>query len=152
MRQTLREVSDTHRFAAALVKSSPGGGGRVALEGDLGTGKTELVRGCLRSMGETGPVKSPTYTLVEQYSPPGYRVKHLDLYRLLPGEDMNDLGFRELGEGDWCFVEWPDRLQIPFRFDLKVTLSVRGDERMALLQPGSPKGEKWLDQLSLNLK
>ena len=151
MNLTLTTVAQTHSFAAALVEASPGGG-RVALEGELGAGKTELVRGCLRFMGETGPVRSPTYTLVEEYALPGYRVRHLDLYRLSVDDDMHDLGFREQSGDEWCFVEWPDRLQIPFEFDLRIKLQIQGEDRRVTLEASSNKGKIWLNQLSLNLK
>ncbi|MEM7282428.1 MAG: tRNA (adenosine(37)-N6)-threonylcarbamoyltransferase complex ATPase subunit type 1 TsaE, partial [Pseudomonadota bacterium] len=128
VRVFVSSVQETHEFAAKLVQSSRHGG-IVSLTGDLGAGKTEFVRGCLRFMGETGPVRSPTYTLVENYKPPGFLVAHLDLYRLSPEDDMSDLGFRELNSTAWCFVEWPDRLNFDVNFDLGITLTVARDGR-----------------------
>ncbi|MCX6387404.1 MAG: tRNA (adenosine(37)-N6)-threonylcarbamoyltransferase complex ATPase subunit type 1 TsaE, partial [Solirubrobacterales bacterium] len=62
----------------------------VMIEGDLGAGKTVFVRGCLRSLGVTGPVTSPTFTLAKRYDEAQIPASHIDLYRLadgMPGED-----------------------------------------------------------------
>jgi tRNA threonylcarbamoyladenosine biosynthesis protein TsaE len=82
----------------------------VYLHGDLGTGKTTLVRGILRGLGHHGPVKSPTYTLIEPYEPKGRRVFHLDLYRLGGPEELEYLGLRDLLDvAGLILVEWPER-------------------------------------------
>lgn len=82
----------------------------VYLEGELGTGKTTLVRGILRGLGYGGPVRSPTYTLIEPYELPAARVYHLDLYRLSDPEELEYLGLRDLsGEDAVLMVEWPER-------------------------------------------
>ncbi len=80
----------------------------VLLSGDLGTGKTTLVRGACRALGVTGPVTSPTFTIGQRYEGGRLPVSHLDLYRLqsLEGEDpalLEDY----LGAGGVAFVEWP---------------------------------------------
>jgi tRNA threonylcarbamoyladenosine biosynthesis protein TsaE len=86
------------------------GGALVFLEGDLGAGKTTLVRGLLRGLGHRGPVRSPTYTLVETYELPGALVHHLDLYRIADPEELEYLGIRDLLDGNsLVLVEWPER-------------------------------------------
>lgn len=85
-------------------------GAVVYLRGELGAGKTTLVRGVLRGLGFTGQVRSPTYTLVEGYEFGARRLYHLDLYRIRGAEEMEYLGARDLDDPDlWVFAEWPER-------------------------------------------
>lgn len=97
------------------------------LEGDLGAGKTTLVRGMLRALGYAGRVKSPTYTLTEIYSLPAFDLYHFDLYRMHDPREWLDAGFRELADSDTVkLIEWPDRAAgwLP-QADVRVKLQVR---------------------------
>jgi tRNA threonylcarbamoyladenosine biosynthesis protein TsaE len=82
----------------------------VLISGDLGAGKTTLVRGALRALGVTEPVTSPTFTLARRYATAAGDVSHLDLHRLAgaPGEDDDLLLADELGPDRIAFVEWPE--------------------------------------------
>ncbi|MFP4209493.1 MAG: tRNA (adenosine(37)-N6)-threonylcarbamoyltransferase complex ATPase subunit type 1 TsaE [Wenzhouxiangella sp.] len=85
-------------------------GGVVYLSGDLGVGKTTLVRGLLRAMGHEGRVKSPSYGLVESYELAGLTVHHLDLYRLGDPEEIEYLGIADLlDERSLLLVEWAEK-------------------------------------------
>jgi tRNA threonylcarbamoyladenosine biosynthesis protein TsaE len=82
----------------------------VQLEGELGAGKTTLVAGVLAAFGVKGPVRSPTYTLVEPYELHGRFLYHMDLYRLIDPDEIEPLGVRELlVPGAVLLIEWPQR-------------------------------------------
>lgn len=105
-------VSDDNEmraFGARLIAACRGGG-VIGLRGELGTGKTTLVRGALRSMGVSSGVRSPTYTLIEYYPFESFAVAHFDLYRLGDPEELEYLGYRDyLNPQTLCFIEWPER-------------------------------------------
>ncbi len=82
----------------------------VWLDGDLGAGKTTLVRALLRGLGHGGPVKSPTYTLVEVYVVSSIYWYHFDFYRFNEPEEFDDAGLGEYFRKDAvCLVEWPGK-------------------------------------------
>jgi tRNA threonylcarbamoyladenosine biosynthesis protein TsaE len=120
------------------------------LEGDLGAGKTTLVRGLLRAAGETGPVKSPTYTLVEVHVVSGLHFYHFDFYRFNQAEEYLDAGLDEyFSETGICLVEWPDRAApyLPaaaMRIELRVAPNAGGEGRTARITAVDARGRKCL--------
>lgn len=122
----------------------------VFLEGDLGAGKTTLTRGVLRAFGHLGPVKSPTYTLVEAYELSGRKVYHFDLYRLGDAEELEYMGIRDyFVPGSVCLLEWPQRGAgfLPTA-DLRVKVWVSGSGRTAELRAETPVGRQLLAHLA----
>jgi len=109
----------------------------ITLSGELGTGKTTLVRGFLGALGIVGPVRSPTYTLLEEYAAGTLRVAHLDLYRVRSGREIEELGVRELLDADRVLlIEWPERGEgcLP-NADLAITLEFAATGRRILFEP-----------------
>ncbi|MFZ5621641.1 MAG: tRNA (adenosine(37)-N6)-threonylcarbamoyltransferase complex ATPase subunit type 1 TsaE [Pseudomonadota bacterium] len=125
------------------------GGEVIYLTGDLGVGKTTLVRGLLRGRGHAGPVRSPTYTLVEPYELPPLTLYHLDLYRLADAEELEWIGIRDLLDaGSVALVEWPERGRgvLPAA-DLSVTIRYKDPGRWVTLTGHSPVGDWLVGQL-----
>ncbi|MGH8373087.1 MAG: tRNA (adenosine(37)-N6)-threonylcarbamoyltransferase complex ATPase subunit type 1 TsaE [Gammaproteobacteria bacterium] len=117
----------------------------VYLKGELGAGKTTLVRGVARGLGIEGRVRSPTYTLVEGYELPDGMLYHLDLYRLSGAGELEFLGIRELDAPDnRVFIEWPERVAegtLPAA-DLVLSLAMEGEGRAISAQALTPRGQQ----------
>ncbi len=106
--------------------------GCVYLTGDLGAGKTTLVRGLLRAAGHIGAVRSPTYTLIEPYEWPSGAIYHLDLYRIADPDELEWIGLRELLDQGLLLVEWPSQgAGVLPAADLHIDLAVTGAGRTA---------------------
>lgn len=85
---------------------------RIYLSGELGSGKTALVRGVLRALGYAGRVKSPSYALLESYVVSSIYLYHFDFYRLQSSQEWADAGFEEaFDSGGVCLVEWPENAE-----------------------------------------
>ncbi|GBG00977.1 bifunctional alanine racemase/tRNA (adenosine(37)-N6)-threonylcarbamoyltransferase complex ATPase subunit type 1 TsaE [Azospira sp. I13] len=152
----LPDEAATQALGAALAQVA-GAGLVIYLEGDLGAGKTTLVRALLRALGHTGPVKSPTYTLVEVYKLSSLYLYHFDFYRFESPEEFVDAGLDDyFRQGALCLVEWPDKAAgfVP-KPDLVLSYRFREgdscDGRDVLLQPHSPGGEQCVNALMSRL-
>lgn len=128
----LADAEATERLGAALALAlSPRSGLVVHLRGALGAGKTTLARGWLRALGASGPIRSPTYTLVEPYLLNGRELVHMDLYRLQTPEELEGLGLDSYPpQQTWWLVEWPERggARMPSA-DLSLHLQLHGAQR-----------------------
>ncbi len=137
-------------FGATLAKAVPAPL-IIYLRGDLGAGKTTLVRGVMRGLGYDGAVKSPTFTLMEPYELASRRVLHLDLYRMADPEELEYLGLRDyLSEPALFMIEWPEQGAgfLPAA-DLEIAITVQGTGRALRLAAFSEAGTRVLDELAL---
>jgi tRNA threonylcarbamoyladenosine biosynthesis protein TsaE len=162
----LPDALATDALGAALARALPRDSGLViTLEGDLGAGKTSLVRAMLRTLGHTGPVKSPTYALVELYKLSSLCFYHFDFYRFNDPEEFVDAGLADYFRADAvCCVEWPDKAQgvlpaadLAVRFEIIASSAgnagtadqVGTGSRRVILQSGTARGDECLARLPL---
>lgn len=123
---------------AARIASGVRSGDVIALEGDLGAGKTTLARGILRTLGIVEAVPSPTFTLVQEYAAAGLRIAHFDLYRVESVTELDELGLDDALSECVVLVEWPERAQGRIPGDaLKIRIEITGESerRMHLSGP-----------------
>lgn len=124
----------------------------IELHGNLGAGKTSFVRHLLRALGVVGPIKSPTYAVMEPYALPGVAIWHFDFYRFEDPQEFEDAGFREVFASTGLkLVEWPERaagLLPPCDLRIEIAMvdapptDIDGDDtrRQVTLQAESPLG------------
>jgi len=137
----LEGMAATEALGAAIA-AGLARGDAVALEGDLGAGKTTLARAILRGLGLRETVPSPTFTLVQHYETPRLAVRHYDLYRIEAVSEMEELGLDEALDEGAALIEWPERAPAALPDDrLHVLLTMTGDARAANIS-GPPRWAK----------
>lgn len=149
----LADEAATLDFGAVLAKALQPGL-IMYLHGNLGAGKTTLVRGLLHAAGHVGKVKSPTYTLVEPYSVGGYNIYHFDLYRFIDDEEWEAAGFRDyFNAQSVCIIEWPEKaenvLPVP---DINITFTIQAIGRNVSVSAHSGPGRQYLYTITKNYK
>jgi tRNA threonylcarbamoyladenosine biosynthesis protein TsaE len=148
----LENSEATDALGAALAETFPGAAERsvaLYLRGELGTGKTTCVRSLLRTLGVTGLIRSPSYTLIETYVLDRLTCIHVDLYRLHSPLEVAELGLRDfLTAGCLLLVEWPERGAgvLPVA-DVELSLGYADAGRRCVPQPHTPLGVVWLHDL-----
>ena len=145
----IRDENEMRALGARLIAACERGG-VITLSGELGTGKTTLVRGALEAEGINSGVRSPTYTLVEIYPLERFTVAHFDLYRLAEPEELEYLGYRDyLNDKTLCLIEWPERargyLQV---VDLEIDLEYDSEGRRVGFRARSDWGRKLVSALN----
>ncbi len=122
----------------------------IFLKGDLGAGKTTLARGLITGLGYDGSVKSPTYSLIEQYEFDKFTLNHFDLYRFTSPNEWISSGFQEyINSHDVTLIEWAEKsadfLPTP---DLEIELFYENEGRIVNIISLTEKGNKCLENLS----
>ena len=137
------DEATTQRFAQALAGQAAVRHAFIELHGDLGAGKTTLVRHLLRALGVQGRVKSPTYAVVEPYELPDLNIWHFDFYRFNDPREWEDAGFRDIFASPGLkLAEWPEKAAgfIP-RADLRIHIDALDDDlRQVSLSAQNPIG------------
>jgi tRNA threonylcarbamoyladenosine biosynthesis protein TsaE len=151
---TLPDAAATTAAGAALARALPDLHRHnllLGLSGELGSGKTTLARGLLRTLGVAGAIRSPSYTLVEPYETRAGIVHHLDLYRLTEGgSELETLGYRDLRAAPGLvMVEWPERAgSASGTPDLQAVLTLEGRGRRLVFTAATDLGSEWLATVS----
>lgn len=151
MRIELIDEAMTRKLGRALAKSCPSAPFLVTLTGELGAGKSHLVRAFLKKLGVSGTIPSPSYSLCETYVISNkLHVSHMDLYRLEDPEELDLMGFRDMIDGRGLLIEWPERAgtNLPAS-DLDLNLIWHKEGRMCAISAKTTKGEDWLAELKL---
>lgn len=147
---TWRSEDDTATFAQRLATQPPLANAFVTLHGDLGAGKTTLVRHLLRALGVEGRIKSPTYAVVEPHEAPGLSIWHFDFYRFEDPREWEDAGFRDIFANPGLKVaEWPEKAAaLTPPADLAIHIEAIDDtERKVTVHAHTPAGRKLLQAL-----
>lgn len=146
--KTIKTANAMEKLGAKLATAC-GNSAIVFLHGDLGAGKTTLVRGFLRYLGFEGAVKSPTYTLVENYKLNNKIIYHFDLYRLANPEELEYIGVRDyFNSENICLVEWPEKGRdfLP-ESDLMINISIIPEGRCVKISAKTSLGQKILQKI-----
>jgi tRNA threonylcarbamoyladenosine biosynthesis protein TsaE len=132
MKQLVHSAEETRAIGRELSLALPDNS-VIGLSGDLGAGKTELVKGIALGLGATDPVTSPTFTLIHEYRSGRLPLFHMDFYRLETEKELDEIGFDDyLREPGICAIEWADRFpdRMP-RDAIRVEIQIgSGNERL----------------------
>ncbi|MDR6783574.1 tRNA threonylcarbamoyladenosine biosynthesis protein TsaE [Pedobacter africanus] len=126
----LTELDSAARKILALATD-----GRIFIfEGDMGAGKTTLIKSLAKAMGVTEVVSSPTFSIVNEYNANGKPIYHFDFYRIKNLQEAYDIGYEEyFYSGNTCFIEWPEKIEglIPEHY-LKISIETLGENERLL--------------------
>jgi tRNA threonylcarbamoyladenosine biosynthesis protein TsaE len=156
-RFVLPDEAATSQLGAALAQALLAGsdaiersGLVIGLSGELGSGKTALVRAALRRLGVTGTVRSPTFSLLELYTVSRLNFYHFDFYRFSKPEDFAVSGFRDFfAPGSVCAIEWPERAgETAFSVDLRVGMQIADSGRVATFDALTQVGQGCLQEMN----
>ncbi len=123
----------------------------MTFSGEIGSGKTTMIRAMLRALGVSGAIKSPTFSLVESYDVKDFVIHHFDWYRICDEMELEAIGFRDyLTEDSVCLIEWPERApHYLTHVDVMLHLVLHGAGRLLDLKSTDPHWalsfQKWVE-------
>lgn len=122
----------------------------LTFSGEIGAGKTTIIRALLRSLGVKSTIKSPTFSLVESYLGTHLQIHHFDLYRITEETELDYIGFRDYFDtGALCCIEWPERAgSYLTKIDIAFKLNFKGAGREIQINTFSSAGNAVLSCLT----
>ena len=147
LRRVSPAVAETARLAARLAGCCPPERSVIHLCGSVGAGKSEFARAMIRSMGVSGSIPSPSFSLVQVYRAGGRSIGHFDFYRCADAQEWRAAGLDEtLGALDLALIEWPQKAGGLPVADIRISIAAGAgsDERVLDAAPAGGRNEKWL--------
>ncbi len=133
--QMIYNLSEIEHIAKTIISSSKSN--ILLFYGEMGAGKTTLVKSLAKELGVQETASSPTFSIVNEYISDNNKVLyHFDFYRLEKEEEALDLGFEEyLTQGDWVFIEWPEKVTsfLPLNAQKITITTISADKRQLTL-------------------
>ncbi|MBA2709892.1 MAG: tRNA (adenosine(37)-N6)-threonylcarbamoyltransferase complex ATPase subunit type 1 TsaE [Tatlockia sp.] len=122
----------------------------LTFSGEIGAGKTTLIRALLRALGIKSAIKSPTFSLIESYDCDNLKIHHFDLYRIQDESELEYIGFRDYFQDKAiCCIEWPERAKFQLnQIDINFAFTISGSGRLLSCTTNSVAGEKILSCLA----
>ena len=137
----------------AKILSSYKDGLVVSLKGEMGSGKTTLVRAIIMELGHVGSVPSPTYTLIEPYRISNKPIYHIDLYRIEEDLELEFIGWNDFEVNSLIFIEWPERVHRVYKSsDIVIDFDLDIEGRKVKIKSMSSKGASFIKNIESEIK
>ena len=128
---SIEEIDKTAKIVLSLNPSAK----IFIFNGEMGSGKTTIIKALIKELGYEGTVSSPTFSLINEYFN-GNKIYHFDFYRIKSRNELLDIGVDEyISKNDWCFIEWPSLIadMLPDKYiELNIDVISNDDRKLRI--------------------